>query len=147
MNERGISIFIDAEHSYMQPAICSLVLYMQSKYNRRNRLTVFNTQQTYLKVAQNYFPTRRFLYPYFVGRRGFSSEKFRNRSIIPIRLCNQSSSRRLHGVRTRARQTPASSRSHSRYVREYDRLVSPRRQRHDGESGRWRGSSHGCFSE
>jgi hypothetical protein len=45
-----ITVLLSAEHSYMQPAICAIVLYMQSKYNIR-RPVVYNTEQAYLKKA------------------------------------------------------------------------------------------------
>ncbi|XP_062523807.1 proline dehydrogenase 1, mitochondrial-like [Corticium candelabrum] len=47
---RKLSVLIDAEYSYMQPAIRALALYMQSKYNKQRPL-VYNTEQAYLKEA------------------------------------------------------------------------------------------------
>ncbi|XP_062512688.1 hydroxyproline dehydrogenase-like isoform X2 [Corticium candelabrum] len=51
LHSGNLSAFIDAEYSYMQPAIRSLVLYMQSLHNRQ-RPVILNTQQTYLKSAE-----------------------------------------------------------------------------------------------
>lgn len=41
-------LLIDAEHSYMQPAIDAVALHLQTKYNRQTPV-VFNTYQCYLK--------------------------------------------------------------------------------------------------
>ncbi|MCE2788609.1 MAG: proline dehydrogenase family protein [Saprospiraceae bacterium] len=46
-NELGISVFVDAEESWMQDPIDELVLQMMVKYNR-DRAVVYNTYQLYL---------------------------------------------------------------------------------------------------
>jgi len=46
--ELGISIFVDAEESWIQDPIDTLVLQMMQKYNKE-RATVYNTYQLYLK--------------------------------------------------------------------------------------------------
>ena len=44
----NVRVLIDAEHSYMQPAIDAVVLHLQSKFNRQTAV-VYNTYQCYLK--------------------------------------------------------------------------------------------------
>jgi hydroxyproline oxidase len=51
LDSGNLSAFIDAEYSYMQPAIRGLVLFLQLKYNK-NRPVIFNTQQAYLKTSE-----------------------------------------------------------------------------------------------
>ena len=41
-------MFIDAEHSHLQPAVRVLVIYLMKKFNR-NKSTIANTYQCYLK--------------------------------------------------------------------------------------------------
>jgi hypothetical protein len=50
VDSKKLTVLIDAEYTYMQPAIRAIVLYMQSKYNKR-RPVVYNTEQAYLKTA------------------------------------------------------------------------------------------------
>ena len=47
----NVRLLIDAEHSYMQPAIDAVVIHLQQKYNRQTPV-VFNTYQCYLKDSQ-----------------------------------------------------------------------------------------------
>lgn len=47
-SEAGVRLMIDAEHTYFQPAIDSVVTEMQRRYNR-DEPVVFNTIQCYLK--------------------------------------------------------------------------------------------------
>jgi proline dehydrogenase len=46
-----IGIFVDAEHSFFQPAIDSLVLQLQARYNR-SQPTILNTYQLYLSDSE-----------------------------------------------------------------------------------------------
>lgn len=46
----NVRVLIDAEHSYMQPAIDAVVLHLQAKYNKHTAI-VYNTYQCYLKDA------------------------------------------------------------------------------------------------
>lgn len=48
-NSHSIQMLIDAEQTYLQPAIDLLALMMMKKYHQ-NQVTVFNTYQCYLKV-------------------------------------------------------------------------------------------------
>ena len=48
--QKGVTIMIDAEQTYLQPAIDHVVLTMQQRYNK-DRPVVFNTYQAYLKNA------------------------------------------------------------------------------------------------
>jgi proline dehydrogenase len=50
--ESGVRIMIDAEHSYFQPAIDSVVTELQRRFNR-NEPRVYNTYQCYLKDAHD----------------------------------------------------------------------------------------------
>jgi proline dehydrogenase len=50
-SELGVKIMIDAEHSFLQPAIDQIVLGLQRKYNAGTGPTVYNTIQCYLKEA------------------------------------------------------------------------------------------------
>ena len=45
-----VGVLVDAEYSYIQPALDAVTLHMQAKYNRGSA-TVFNTYQCYLKDA------------------------------------------------------------------------------------------------
>lgn len=51
--ELDVKVLIDAEQTYFQPAIDSVVLTMQRKYNME-RPIVYNTYQCYLKQTPNY---------------------------------------------------------------------------------------------
>ena len=46
--EKGVTIMVDAEQTYLQPAIDHIVLESQRAYNK-TRPVVFNTYQAYLK--------------------------------------------------------------------------------------------------
>ena len=46
-----VRVMIDAEHSYFQPAIDSIVLDLQRKYNVGSKVIVYNTFQCYLVRA------------------------------------------------------------------------------------------------
>lgn len=46
----NMRMMVDAEQSYMQPAIDALVIHLQQHYNR-TAPTVFNTYQCYLRDA------------------------------------------------------------------------------------------------
>ena len=43
-------ILVDAEHSYMQPAIDAIAIALQQTYNK-NGAVIMNTYQCYLKVS------------------------------------------------------------------------------------------------
>ena len=45
-----MQVLIDAEYSYIQPALDTIILQMQHKYNRGTAI-IFNTYQCYLKDA------------------------------------------------------------------------------------------------
>jgi proline dehydrogenase len=47
----GVRIMIDAEHSFLQPAIDQIALGLQRKYNGGDEPTVYNTIQCYLRDA------------------------------------------------------------------------------------------------
>eukprot|EP00644_Phytophthora_capsici_P007303 jgi/Phyca11/566837/estExt2_Genewise1.C_PHYCAscaffold_220534 len=51
--ERGVKLMVDAEQTYMQPAIDHLTLNLQRKYNRDGADTIYNTFQCYLKMSSD----------------------------------------------------------------------------------------------
>ncbi|OWZ03976.1 Proline oxidase [Phytophthora megakarya] len=51
--ERGVKLMVDAEQTYMQPAIDHLTLNLQRKYNREGADTIYNTFQCYLKMSSD----------------------------------------------------------------------------------------------
>lgn len=52
--EQNVRIFLDAEHTYFQPAIDAFTLKLQRQYNDQNCAVVFATYQAYLKDAQDH---------------------------------------------------------------------------------------------
>lgn len=50
---RGTSILIDAEQQFVQPGIDKVALDLMHKYNRGQRVVVYNTYQAYLKATQH----------------------------------------------------------------------------------------------
>ncbi|KAG6948270.1 hypothetical protein JG688_00015198 [Phytophthora aleatoria] len=51
--ERGVKLMVDAEQTYMQPAIDHLTLNLQRKYNRDGGDVIYNTFQCYLKMSSD----------------------------------------------------------------------------------------------
>ncbi|KAE9335905.1 Proline dehydrogenase 1 [Phytophthora rubi] len=51
--ERGVKLMVDAEQTYMQPAIDHLTLNLQRKYNRDGADVIYNTFQCYLKMSSD----------------------------------------------------------------------------------------------
>lgn len=51
--ERGVKLMVDAEQTYMQPAIDHLTLNLQRKYNRDGSDVIYNTFQCYLKMSSD----------------------------------------------------------------------------------------------
>ncbi|KAI9906042.1 hypothetical protein PsorP6_013881 [Peronosclerospora sorghi] len=51
--ERGVKLMVDAEQTYMQPAIDHLTLNLQRKYNREGADVIYNTFQCYLKMSSD----------------------------------------------------------------------------------------------
>ncbi|KAG7375879.1 hypothetical protein PHYPSEUDO_014955 [Phytophthora pseudosyringae] len=51
--ERGVKLMVDAEQTYMQPAIDHLTLNLQRKYNRDGEDVIYNTFQCYLKMSSD----------------------------------------------------------------------------------------------
>ncbi|CAH0483035.1 unnamed protein product [Peronospora belbahrii] len=52
-SERGVKLMIDAEQTYMQPAIDHLTLNLQRKHNRNGADVIYNTFQCYLKTSSD----------------------------------------------------------------------------------------------
>ncbi|CAH0488422.1 unnamed protein product [Peronospora farinosa] len=52
-SERGVKLMVDAEQTYMQPAIDHLTLNLQRKYNRDGADVIYNTFQCYLKTSSD----------------------------------------------------------------------------------------------
>ena len=50
--ELDVRLMFDAEHSYFQPAIHSIVLELQKNFNRGKEALVYNTYQCYLRNAE-----------------------------------------------------------------------------------------------
>eukprot|EP00121_Abeoforma_whisleri_P001203 Awhi_evm1s1070 len=51
-NEKGVHLLIDAEQTYMQPAIDHMVVNLQRKYNKKSAV-IYNTFQCYLKDSSS----------------------------------------------------------------------------------------------
>ncbi|KAG7400317.1 hypothetical protein PHYBOEH_006257 [Phytophthora boehmeriae] len=51
--ERGVKLMVDAEQTYMQPAIDHLTLNLQRAYNRDGADVIYNTFQCYLKMSSD----------------------------------------------------------------------------------------------
>jgi proline dehydrogenase len=51
--ERGVKLMVDAEQTYMQPAIDHLVLNLQRRHNRDGCDVIYNTFQCYLKMSSD----------------------------------------------------------------------------------------------
>ena len=47
-----ILLFIDAEHSHLQPAVRYITLALMRKFNTKEKIVVANTLQCYLKVSK-----------------------------------------------------------------------------------------------
>uniref|UniRef100_A0AAV1VBL8 Proline dehydrogenase n=1 Tax=Peronospora matthiolae TaxID=2874970 RepID=A0AAV1VBL8_9STRA len=52
-SERGVKLMVDAEQTYMQPAIDHLALNLQRKHNRDGADVIYNTFQCYLKTSSD----------------------------------------------------------------------------------------------
>ncbi|TYZ59638.1 hypothetical protein PybrP1_003752 [[Pythium] brassicae (nom. inval.)] len=50
---RNVKLMVDAEQTYMQPAIDHLALNLQRQYNRGGQDVIYNTFQCYLKIASD----------------------------------------------------------------------------------------------
>jgi len=50
-DKHGVTLMVDAEYTYIQPAIDHIVLHLQRKYNRGKFPIVYNTYQCYLRDA------------------------------------------------------------------------------------------------
>lgn len=50
-DRNGVTLMVDAEYTYIQPAIDHVVLHLQRKYNRGRFPIVYNTYQCYLRDA------------------------------------------------------------------------------------------------
>ena len=49
--EKNVVVFIDAEHSHLQPAVRLLTLALMRRFNAGNDVTIGNTYQCYLKES------------------------------------------------------------------------------------------------